>query len=332
MTASTQIDSFKREKPQGDFSYAAKGEKNMQLPKQITVCEVGLRDGLQNETATLTTAQKLTLLERIQSAGVNLIEIGSLVSPKAVPQMADTAEVYKVLKKKKDTEYRVLVLNQRGLERAIEAGFKKVKITLSVSEAHQKANANSTPLEAMKKFEPMAQLASQHGITLSGAMATSFGCPFQGEVPIGPIKEVVKRFREIGVTELSMSDTTGMANPALVYRRCVEMQNAFPEVMWNLHFHNTRGMGLANVLAGMQAGVTRFDASLGGLGGCPFAPGATGNIATEDLLHMCAEMGIETGVDLDKMILAAKALQTMVGHDLSGTIIKAGKVSDLYQF
>ncbi|WMJ84612.1 hydroxymethylglutaryl-CoA lyase [Oscillospiraceae bacterium LTW-04] len=303
----------------------------MNMPKSITVCEVGLRDGLQNEKAVLRTEQKLALLDKIQEAGVWLIEIGSMVNPKAVPQMADTGEVYQKLEKRPDAEYRVLVLNQKGLERAVEVGMKKVKITLSVSEAHQRANANSTPLEMFEKFAPMAEYAAAHGVTLSGAMATSFGCPFEGKIPIERIKAVTAEFRKIGITELSMSDTTGMANPALVYRQCIEMQEAFPEVMWNLHFHNTRGMGLANVLAGMQAGVTRFDASLGGLGGCPFAPGATGNIATEDLLHMCGEMGIETGVDLDKMIAAAHELQDMVGHSLPGAVLKAGKVSDLYK-
>lgn len=304
----------------------------MNLPKSVTVCEVGLRDGLQNEKATLTTEQKLALLYKIQGAGVSLIEIGSMVNPKAVPQMADTGEVYQQIVKRPDVEYRVLVLNQKGLERAVEAGMRKVKITLSVSEAHQKANANSTPLEMFQKFAPMAEYAARHGVTLSGAMATSFGCPFEGAIPIERIKAVAAEFRKIGVNELSMSDTTGMANPALVYRQCIEMQEAFPEVMWNLHFHNTRGMGLANVLAGMQAGVTRFDASLGGLGGCPFAPGATGNIATEDLLHMCSEMGVETGVDLDKIITAARELQEMVKHSLPSAILKAGKVSDLYKF
>lgn len=302
----------------------------MNLPKTITVCEVGLRDGLQNEKSTLSSAQKLELMTAIQDAGIRLIEIGSLVSPKAVPQMADTGEVFGQLAKKDNVEYRVLVLNQKGLERAVGYGIKKVKITLSVSAAHQKANANSTPVEMFQKFVPMAEFAKERGITLSGAMATSFGCPFQGAIPSEDIKAVVREFLKIGVTEISMSDTTGMANPDLVYRRCCEMQEAFPEVTWNLHFHNTRGMGLANVLAGMQAGVTRFDASLGGLGGCPFAPGATGNIATEDLLHMCGEMGIETGVDLDRIIAAAKRLQEMVGHDLSGAVLKAGKVCDLY--
>ncbi|MFV0498237.1 MAG: hydroxymethylglutaryl-CoA lyase [Candidatus Fimivivens sp.] len=304
----------------------------MNLPKSITVCEVGLRDGLQNEKAVLKAQQKLVLLDKIQDAGVSLIEIGSMVSPKFVPQMADTGEVYQNLEKRPETEYRVLVLNQKGLERAVEAGIKKVKITLSVSEAHQRANANSTPFEMFEQFAPMAEYAAAHGVMLSGAMATSFGCPFEGQIPLERIKAIAAEFRKIGITELSMSDTTGMANPALVHRQCTEMQSAFPEVMWNLHFHNTRGMGLANVLAGMQVGITRFDASLGGLGGCPFAPGATGNIATEDLLHMCDEMGIETGVDLDKMILAARELQDMVGHSLAGAILKAGKVSDLYKF
>jgi hydroxymethylglutaryl-CoA lyase len=302
----------------------------MNLPNSVTICEVGLRDGLQNEKLTLTTDEKLELLGYIQDAGIKLIEIGSLVNPKTVPQMADTGEVYARLSKRNDTEYRVLVLNQKGLERAVDAGMKKVKIARSVSEAHQKSNANSTPHEILEKFAIMAEFAKANGVTLSGAMATAFGCPFEGSIPIERLKTITKEFLSIGVTELSMSDTTGMANPVQVYRQCAEMMETFPQVMWNLHFHNTRGMGLANVVAGMQVGITRYDASFGGLGGCPFAPGASGNIATEDVLHMLGEMGVETGVNLDKMIEAAKRLQQMVGHELSGTIIKAGKVSDLH--
>lgn len=302
----------------------------MNLPKKVIVCEVGLRDGLQNESTNLSTSQKVELLESIQDSGVKLIEIGSLVNPKAVPQMADTIEVYEQTNKLSDVEYRVLVLNQKGLERGVDAGIKKVKITLSVSTAHQMKNANSTPVEMFEKFKPMAEYAAEKNIVLSGAMATSFGCPFQGNIPIEDIKNVVSEFQKIGVRELSLSDTTGMANPKQVYELCSDMLNSFPDIMWNLHFHNTRGMGLANVLAAMEAGMTRFDASLGGLGGCPFAPGATGNIATEDLIHMLSEMNIETGIDLDKVIKTAKALETMVGHSLSGAVIKAGKRSDLY--
>ena len=303
----------------------------MKLPKTVTICEVGLRDGLQNEKLTLSTEEKLELLGLVQDAGVKLIEIGSLVNPQAVPQMADTADLYQRAEKREDVEYRVLVLNQKGLERAVAAGMKKVKITLSVSEAHQKANANSTPLEMLEKFAPMAEYAREHGVTLSGAMGTSFGCPLEGAIPLERFLVITKAFLDIGVTELSMSDTTGMANPALVYRQCSEMQAAFPQVMWNLHFHDTRGMGLANVVAGMQAGMSRFDACFGGLGGCPFAPGASGNIATEDVIHMLHEMGVDTGIDLDKMIATAKRLQEMVGHELRSTILKAGKVSDLHK-
>ncbi len=303
----------------------------MLLPKSIAVCEVGLRDGLQGEKKVLSIEQKITLLTRIQDAGIRCIEIGSFVSPKAVPAMADTDTVYRQLSKRPGVDYRALVVNKKGLDRAIDCGVNKVKITLSASETHQRANAGSTPAQMFEQFSLMAASAALNGVTLSGAIATAFGCPFEGEVPISRVIYTVDEFRKIGVNELSLSDTTGMANPVKVYKTCTELLHAYPDVLWNLHFHNTRGMGLANVLAAMQAGITRFDSSLGGLGGCPFAPGATGNIATEDLLHMCSEMGIETGVDLDAIIGSARLLQEYMERELPGAVLKAGKVSDLYQ-
>jgi hydroxymethylglutaryl-CoA lyase len=211
-------------------------------------------------------------------------------------------------------EYRALVMNMKGLVRAYDCGIKKAKLTVSASESHSLKNANATPLEVLRRLNEIMDYAVANGMTLSGAIATSFGCPFEGKITLEKILPVVDAFVNLGVKELSLSDTTGMATPRQVYDYCKGIRERFPDIEWNLHFHNTRGVGFANVLAGMLAGVYRFDASFAGLGGCPFAPGATGNIATEDLLHMCDEMGLETGVDIDKAIITANKVKEYVGH------------------
>ena len=301
------------------------------LPGRVSICEVVTRDGLQNEKTIMATERKLMLIDAVVAAGVKIIEAGSFVNPKAVPQMADTEQVFASIKARQDVEYRALILNKRGIERAFDCGVKKAKLTLSASQSHQKANANQSHEEIFANFAEIAEYAGQNGITLSGAIATAFGCPFEGAIPLQTIIDIARRYYEIGVSELSLSDTTGMADPALVYRTVSAMRERFPDIIWNLHFHNTRGMGLANVLAGMQAGVSRFDASLGGLGGCPFAPTASGNIVTEDLVHMLELMGIETGIDLGKLIEAAKMLQSFVDHELVSAVLKAGRNSDLHR-
>ncbi|MCL1993579.1 MAG: hydroxymethylglutaryl-CoA lyase [Spirochaetes bacterium] len=307
---------------------------NMKLPARVSICEVVTRDGLQNEKEVMATERKNLLIQAVVAAGVKIVEAGSFVNPKAVPQMADTEQVFANIASnstQKDVEYRALILNKRGIERAYECGVKKAKLTLSASQSHQKANANQSHDEIFANFAAIAEFAKLNGVTLSGAISTAFGCPFEGAVPVEAIIDITKRYDEIGVGELSLSDTTGMADPALVYRNVSIMKERFPGIVWNLHFHNTRGMGLANVLAGMQAGVSRFDASLGGLGGCPFAPGASGNIATEDLVHMLDLMGIETGIDLGKLLEAAKMLQGFVGRELASAVLKAGRNSDLHE-
>ena len=301
------------------------------LPKQVKICEVGLRDGLQNEKKQLTTEEKLALLDMITASGIQSIEIGSLVSPRAVPSQADTDEVFRRAQKAANVEYRVLIMNQRGLLRAKSAGVHKAKLTVSASRTHCLQNQRRTPEQVMDSLAELKGMADDCGIELSGAIATAFGCPFEGVISIETLLPLVDRFAEMGVQELSLSDTTGMANPAQVYETCRQMQNHFPEIIWNLHFHNTRGLGFANVFAGLEAGITRYDASFGGLGGCPFAPGASGNIATEDLAHMLSQMGIETGVDLDAAIVTASQVQTLVGHEVPSFLLKAGKSSDLHQ-
>lgn len=301
----------------------------LHLPKEITICEVGPRDGLQSEKVHLALAQKVEMINRAVAAGIKVMEVGSFVNPKAVPSMADTDEVCKLITKAPDVEYRGLIFNLRGLQRAEAAGLTKAKLTISASRGHCLANMHKTPEEAIENFKPCVEYAKEHGLTLSGAISTSFGCSIDGVVPFEQVVSVAKALHALGLTELSLSDTTGMANPKQVYQYCVEIQKILPDVTWFLHFHNTRGLGLANVLAGMMAGITRFDASFAGLGGCPFAPGASGNIATEDLINMCNEMGITTGVDIDQYLKLGHDIETMIGGTRSSSLLRAGKCSDI---
>lgn len=302
----------------------------MQWPANVIVCEVGPRDGLQNEKTMLTVEQKVELIEKSVQAGARIVEIGSFVHPKAVPQMADTDEVAKRIRREPGVEYRVLVMNRKGLERAAAAGIMKAKVTASASPAHSMSNMNRLPEEVVRSFAEYADFAAANQMELSGAISTAFGCPFDGKlVPLEQVLSVAACFREIGIKELSLSDTTGMANPKQVYDYVTAARLKFPDITWVLHFHNTRGMGLANVIAGLMAGVDRYDACFAGLGGCPFAPGASGNIATEDLVHMLAEMGFNTGYDQEKLIAIGKQVQSLVGHDTASAILKAGRCSDI---
>lgn len=294
------------------------------LPSKIVICEVGPRDGLQNEKIDLTVEQKVELIERAVTAGIKIIEVGSFVNPKAVPQMADTDQVVRMLKKVPDVEYRALIFNLKGLQRVEDCGLTKAKLTVSASRTHCLRNMNKTPEAAVKSFEECSAYASEHGIVLSGAISTSFGCSLEGTVPFAQVVSVAKCLRRLGITEISLSDTTGMANPRQVYEYCVAVQQELPDVSWTLHFHNTRGLGLANVLAGMQAGISRFDACFAGIGGCPFAPGASGNIATEDLLNMCREMQIDTGVDLEQYLELGYLVEKYLGGQRSSALLRAG--------
>lgn len=301
----------------------------MTWPEKIILCEVALRDGLQNETTMLSTEQKLKLIEGVVDAGVQIVEIGSFVHPKIVPQMADTDEVAKKLRRSPGVEYRCLVANKKGIERAIASGITKVKLTISASESHAKSNLNKTIAELLAGFKECVKFAHSNKTEVSGAISTAFGCPFEGKIPIKRLVDIANRFYDQGITEISLSDTTGMANPRQVYELTSFMQEQFNDVSWFLHFHDTHGMALANIVAGLNAGIIRYDSSLAGLGGCPFAPGASGNIASEDVVHMLDEMGITSGVNLDKMILLAQQLQNWIGRDTDSSILRAGKISDL---
>jgi hydroxymethylglutaryl-CoA lyase len=298
-------------------------------PEKIIFCDVGPRDGLQNEATRLSVEQKVELIEKLADAGVPIIEVGSFMHPKAIPQMADTDEVCNKMKRREGVEYRALVANVKGLERANACGITKVKLVLSASRSHSLANLKRTPEELLEGFRDCMAYANGHGMEVSGAISTAFGCPFEGDIAPEAVLSLAEKMRALGMTELSLSDTTGMANPAQVYSLASYARETLPDVRWFLHFHNTRGMALANIVTGMQAGIVRFDASLGGLGGCPYAPGASGNIASEDVIHMLHEMKIQTGVDLDKMIALAKKLEQWVGHSADSAVLRAGKVSDL---
>jgi len=301
----------------------------MNLPKRITIWEVGPRDGLQNEKVHLTLEQKAELIQLSVDAGLKNVEVGSFVSPKAIPTMADTDQLCALLPQVDDAKYRGLIFNLKGLKRAEQAGLKACELTISASRGHCLANMNKTPEDAVQSFKEVIEYANENNIYLNGAVATVFGCSIDGKVPFEQVTSVLKALHTLGMRDLTLADTTGMANPKQVYEYSCRVQELFPDIKWTLHFHNTRGLGLANVLAGMQAGITSFDTAYAGLGGCPFAPGASGNIATEDLVNMCNEMDIETGVNLDKCIKLGYRVEEIIGGTRSSSILRAGKCSDI---
>ena len=252
----------------------------MSYPKQVYLCEVGLRDGLQNETKLMTAQQKASLTQQLIASGIKNIEIGSFVHPKAVPAVANTDDMFALLTQEDGVCYRALVTNEKGVQRAVNAGVPQLKITVSSSDTHNLNNFKRTTKETLEGFSDCCQLAEAHGIIVSAAVSTAFGCPFEGKIPLERLEMVVSVLIDLGITELSLSDTTGMANPVLIEKVCGHFIRKYPELRWNLHLHNTRGMGLANVVAALQCGIVHFDSAFAGLGGCPYAPGASGNIST----------------------------------------------------
>ena len=301
----------------------------MKFAKKVRICEVGPRDGLQNEARILTVDEKVAFINRMTEAGYPVIEVGSFMSPKAVPQMADTDEVYRRITRKEGTEYRALIANIKGVERAAACGAPKVKLNVSASRAHNIANLNRTPEESVAGFADCVALAKENGIEISGSISMPFGSPWEHKIPVSDVRSIIEAYLSVGIDEISLSDAPGMAIPSQVNEMGKEVIAAYPNVRWILHLHNTRGMAMANLIAGLDAGFETFDSALSGLGGCPFIPGAAGNIASEDVLHMLGEMGIDTGVDIDRVIAAGKWLADIVGHAGDSYIQKAGKNSEL---
>lgn len=301
----------------------------MKLASHITICEVGLRDGMQIEKQILSVEEKLEMIHRLEKAGIRVIEVGSFMHPKAVPQMANTDEVFRNLEQLPGVEYRTLVANLRGVQRAIDCGCKKVKLNISASKGHNLANINKLPLETMKGFAACADTARSAGLEVSGSIACPFGSPWDPVITVDEICEIIDAYLAVGVTELSISDAPGMAMPAQVFHLMTQLTARYPQCKFILHFHNTRGMGIANVMAGMEAGVTWFDGSLAGTGGCPFIPGAAGNISTEDIVHMAHCQGIGTGIDLHQLMDAGRRLEELMGHPGDSYVLRAGTNMDI---
>jgi hydroxymethylglutaryl-CoA lyase len=293
------------------------------IPRQVRVVEVGPRDGLQNEKAIIATADKLRFIELLNAAGFPEIEVTSFVSPKAIPQLADAAEVFPAVAQRPGTRYSALVPNQRGMERAIAAGVRAIAVFTAASEAFTHANINMTIAESIAAFQPVVQRARAEGLHVRGYISTAFGCPYQGAVAPQAVVDVAARLLALGVDELSIGDTIGVATPNQVTDLVPLLAERAGLERLALHFHDTRGTALANVLAGLQAGVQTFDSAAGGLGGCPYAPGAAGNLATEDLLYMLHGMGIHTGIDLDAVVRASQFLATIVRRPLTSKYLQA---------
>lgn len=301
----------------------------MKLPTSVTLCEVGLRDGLQNEKTLLRVEDKLELLRGLVDAGFSVIEVGSFMNPKAVPQMADTDELYRALGDVPGVELRALIPNLRGVQRAVDCGCKKVKLNVSASRQHNLKNLNMTPEQSVAGFASCVEAAKQNNIAISGSISMPFASPWEGRIPPEDVDAIIEAYLAVGITEISLSDASGMAVPNQVFEMCGHVQKKYPEASWWLHFHNTRGMAMANILAAMEAGMQRFDSSFGGLGGCPFVPGAAGNISTEDVVHMCEEMGVATGVDVVRVMALSRRLRELLGHDMDSYVLRAGRSRDL---
>ena len=293
------------------------------LPSRISVREVGPRDGLQNEDPVPATA-KIALIDQLATTGVGRIEAVSFVRAEAIPQMADADEVWAAVTKDPAIRYSALAPNLRGARRALDAGFTEVEAVVSASDTHNRKNVNRSTAQSLDEIAVMIDEAHQRGATLQVVVATAWGSPYEGDVPVERVLAVAGRALADGADAISFGDTTGMATPRRVRDLVGSFRSRHPDVPLNLHFHNTRGTGLANVLAALELGVDDFDASVGGLGGCPYAPGASGNIATEELVYMVEDMGVGTGVDLAAMIEAAAAAERIVGHELPSQVLRAG--------
>ncbi|MET0423493.1 MAG: hydroxymethylglutaryl-CoA lyase [Actinoplanes sp.] len=288
----------------------------------ISIREVAPRDGLQNEDPIPTDA-KIALIDALSQTGVQRIEAVSFVHPKAIPQMADADAVWAGMRRNPDVRYSALIPNTRGAERALAAGFGEIEVVVSASDTHNRRNLNRSTDESLDDITQLIGLIHEHAATVEVIVATSFGCPFEGDIDPDRVAGIVARVRADGADRIAFGDTTGMATP----RRVRDLLSAVrPDL---LHFHNTRGTGLANILTALDLGVTEFDASAGGIGGCPYAPGASGNVATEEVVHMLHDMGLDTGIDLERLISAAELAEKLLGKKLPSGVLRAGPRSRL---
>jgi len=289
----------------------------------VRVVEVGPRDGLQNEKVTIPTEAKIDYITALADAGLRTIEAGAFVSPKWVPQMADTAEVYRNIPKDPGVDYPVLVPNLKGLERASDAGVTSIAIFTAASETFNKRNINMSIDESFENYAPVVQRARGEGMRVRGYVSTAFGCPYEGDVAPEKVLEVCARLLDLGCYEVSVGDTIGIGNPVQVQSVTGILLQVIPPSKLAMHFHDTRGTALANTLAALEMGIATFAASSGGLGGCPYAPGASGNLATEDLVYMLEKMGIDTAVDLQRLVAASQIIAPYLDHPLPGRYLQS---------
>ncbi|MNO54732.1 Hydroxymethylglutaryl-CoA lyase YngG [compost metagenome] len=291
--------------------------------QRLYIQEVSVRDGFQIEPRFVPTDRKVELIDALSRTGLAKIEVTSFTSPRAIPALADAEEVMRRIERVPGVQYAALVPNVRGAERALACAVDELNLVMSASSTHNLANLRMTPEQSLAQFADIVAIAAGRA-QVNVSLSTAFGCPFEGAIADAVVLGLLERLAQIGIQRVTLCDTTGMANPAQVRRLCHEVRTAWPGLTLTAHFHDTRSMGLANALAALEAGVDRFDASLGGLGGCPFAPGASGNVCTEDLVHMFEAMGYDTGVDLDALLVLARGLPELVGHDVPGQVAKAG--------
>ena len=296
---------------------------NRTFPSSVRIVEVGPRDGLQNEAASVTTEAKIAFVNALSAAGHSVIEVSAFVSPKWVPQMADAAAVFAGIERRPGIRYTALVPNLVGLERGQEAGVSEVAIFAAASETFSQRNINQSIAASLDIYAGLCREARNSGLPVRAYLSTVFGCPFEGEVPVATVVDIATRLVAMGAYEVALSDTIGIAHPGQVAPIVEAVTKNISPSQIALHFHDTRGMALANVYAGLEAGITAFDASAGGLGGCPYAPGATGNLATEDLLYMLNGLGIQSGVDIDRAIAASQLIEPHVNHPLPSRVYRA---------
>jgi len=294
------------------------------FPHRVSITEVGLRDGLQMEDRILSTSEKLSLAQALIDAGHTSLELTSFVSPARVPQLADAAELFAALRHVHEVEFKALVPNIRGAERAIAADADALVFVLSASDTHGRRNLNRTPRESLAELRGIVAMATDAGTRVDLSLSVAFGCPFEGDVPVETVVELARDAQQAGIARMTFCDTTGMATPRQVQALAVGLRDELPAIDPAFHFHNTRGLGLVGVLVALQEGIERFESSVGGLGGCPFAPYAAGNVCTEDMVHMLHELGIETGLDLTSLTEAARLAEQLVGRRLDGMVMKAG--------
>jgi hydroxymethylglutaryl-CoA lyase len=290
----------------------------------VRIREVGPRDGIQSERAAISTADKVRLIESLSRTGVRYIEAVSFVSPKAIPQMADARDVWAGIDRKRDVFYSALVPNRRGAETAAEVGVDGVQVFIASTDSYNLRNVRKTVKDSLKDVAEVVAIGREADIPVEGTLSTAFGDPYEGDVEPGRVVEVARALQDLGIETISFGDTTGMATPRGVREVIEAVRASLPELTINMHFHDTRGTGLANVLAAVELGVDYFDSSIGGMGGSPYAVGATGNVCTEDLVHMLEDMGIDTGIDLDKLLDSAKLAQELIEGELPSKVLKAG--------